>query len=105
MTKQYKYHYYVKGAPAVLCSRPLHVVTRTTDRVERVNCAACLADPFLADRDKREPVPPQVQRDEATLVLTFTDPELASMFEDWMSGKEISSGWPKFGDWYDGKRD
>lgn len=105
MTKPHKYHYYVKGAPAVLCGRPLGYVTRTTGNPARVNCAACLADPFLADRDLDDPVAPQIQHKEATLVLTFTDAELASIFLDWMGSKGINAGWPSFGNWYDGKRD
>ena len=105
MTKPYKYHYYVKGAPATLCRRGLHTVTRTTDNPARVNCKACLDDPFLAGMEHGEPAPPLERLDGATVILTFTDPELASIFLDWMDSKEIGAGWPSFGNWYDGKRD
>ena len=105
VSKPYKYHYYVKGFPAVLCDRPLSMVTRTTDNPARVNCRVCLADPFLAGLDSGEPVPPQIRCDGTTLVLEFTDTELASIFRDWMEAREVTAGWPSFGSWHDGKRD
>lgn len=105
MTKPYKYHYYLPGWGKVLCQRSLQVVSRTTENPARVNCTACLADPFLAGTEHGEPAAPKVRCDGRSVVLDFTDAELAGMFEDWMNGTEPSSGWPRFGDWYDGKRD
>lgn len=98
-SKPYKYHYYVKGSPAVLCGRPLSQVSRTTDSPVLVNCRACLADPFLAGREKMEPVPPKVRRDGATLILDFSEWEIASVFGDWMTTTGADAGWPHFSSW------
>lgn len=104
MTKPYKYHFHMEGWLKTLCNRELHTVQRLTANPQRVNCTACKADPFLATRDTDEAAPPLIKHDGAVLTLEFTDPELASIFRDWMDSKEISAGWPSFGHWYDGKR-
>lgn len=104
MTKPYKFHFHIKGWQATLCNRQLHTVQRLTDNPLRVNCTACLADTFLANRNKDEPAPPLISHDGATLTLEFTDPELASIFRDWMESRDMAGGWPAFGNWYDGKR-
>jgi len=105
VTKPYKFHFHVTGWQATLCSRPLSMVPRTTQDPARVNCTACLADPFLANRAPEDDVPPpKMRRKDATVVLDFSSWELAACFEDWMNGKDIESGWPCFGTWYDGKR-
>jgi hypothetical protein len=104
VTKPYKYHFHMDGWLKTLCNRELSTVQRLTGDLQRVNCTACKADPFLANRDTAEPAPPLIKHDGPVLTLEFTDPELASIFRDWLESKEINGGWPGFGTWYDGKR-